>query len=144
MATLPGPGQPISILQIAEEYGGAAPHSLSEYRGKGNSSATGPVSFSDFAGTSTAISVYAPSVSKQQASGPYSGSSTASVTGGDGTHSITWTRISGAAVHTGSTTSATIQFASAVATGQSVYRVTANDGQTSDSHDITVNFEDLA
>lgn len=42
----------ISLLQIATEFGGSTPHSISEYRGSGGTPATGQISFSDFYGTS--------------------------------------------------------------------------------------------
>lgn len=43
----------ISLLQIATEFGGSAPHSMSEYRGSGGTPATGAIDFSDFYGTSS-------------------------------------------------------------------------------------------
>jgi hypothetical protein len=42
----------ISLLQIATEFGGSAPHSMSEYRGSGGTPATGAIDFADFYSTS--------------------------------------------------------------------------------------------
>lgn len=49
---LPGSGQ-ISLNDIATEFGGSAPHSLSEYHGKGNAPSSGEIQIAaDFYGTS--------------------------------------------------------------------------------------------
>ena len=49
---LPSSGA-ISIGDIATEFGGSAPHSLSEYYGKGNAPSSGAISIADdFYGTS--------------------------------------------------------------------------------------------
>jgi hypothetical protein len=48
----------ISLSQIATEFGGSAPHSLSEYYGKGNAPASGEIQLAaDFYGTSNSISL---------------------------------------------------------------------------------------
>jgi hypothetical protein len=47
----------ISLSQIATEFGGSAPHSLSEYYGNGNAPASGEIQLAaDFYGTSNSIS----------------------------------------------------------------------------------------
>ena len=47
----------ISLGDIAAEYGGSAPHALSEYRGKGNAPGTGAIRLgADFYGTSNTFS----------------------------------------------------------------------------------------
>ena len=43
----------ISLSQIAAEFGGSVPHSMSEYRGSGGTPSTGAIDFSDFYGTSS-------------------------------------------------------------------------------------------
>ena len=52
---LPSSGQ-ISLNDIATEFGGTAPHSLSEYYSKGNAPASGEIQLAaDFYGTSSSI-----------------------------------------------------------------------------------------
>jgi len=54
---LPSSGQ-ISLSDIATEFGGSAPHSLSEYYSKGNAPASGEIQLAaDFYGTSSAASI---------------------------------------------------------------------------------------
>ena len=56
---LTGSGQ-ISLLDIATEYGGSAPHALSEYHDKGNAPSSGEIQIAaDFYGTSNALYVTA-------------------------------------------------------------------------------------
>ena len=55
--TLQSSGQ-ISLSDIATEYGGAVPHSLSEYLGKGNAPPTGEIQLAaDFYGTSNRVAI---------------------------------------------------------------------------------------
>ena len=49
--TLPSSGSPISLSQIAGEFGGKNPLELGEYRGQDNAPTTGAISFSDFFST---------------------------------------------------------------------------------------------
>lgn len=87
----------------------------------------------------TAISVTASNVNVTNTTGTPVGVSNASVTGGDGSHSYSWTYISGDVTLTGSTTGSSASFAGTAGVNESsVYRVTVNDGITSDFDDITV------
>lgn len=50
--------KPLSLSTVQTEYGGSNPISMSEYRGKGNAPATGPIDlWGDFNGTSNAASI---------------------------------------------------------------------------------------
>lgn len=49
----------ISITDIVAEFGGSAPHSMSEYYGKDTVPASGTISISDFYGTSDYITITA-------------------------------------------------------------------------------------
>ena len=53
--TLPQNGLPISLKQIADEFGDAAPHSLSEFYGQGGVTSSGIIDFDDFYGKSRAF-----------------------------------------------------------------------------------------
>lgn len=87
----------------------------------------------------TPISVTASGVNVTNTSGTPVGVSNASVTGGDGTHTYSWAYISGDVTLTGSTTGSSASFAGTAGVNEfSVYRVTVNDGTTSDSADINV------
>ena len=50
----------ISLLNIANEFGGSAPHSLSEYFSKDGSPASGVISIGDFYGRSDAVVILPP------------------------------------------------------------------------------------
>jgi hypothetical protein len=52
---LPTTGNPISLIDIATEFGGTAPHSLSEYYGAGGTAGSGAQSIKAFHGLSAAI-----------------------------------------------------------------------------------------
>jgi hypothetical protein len=57
----------IKLSQIATEFGGSAPHSLSEYYSKGNAPASGEIQLAaDFYGTSNTISITATITCAQQ------------------------------------------------------------------------------
>lgn len=68
----------ISLAQIAAEFGGSAPHSLSEYHGKGNAPASGEIQLAaDFYGTSASITAISYVSSRRH----YQGSGTTTVRG---------------------------------------------------------------
>ena len=51
-------GNPLSLAEIAEEYGGDAPHALSEYYSKGNAPGSGEIQIgADFYGTSNYVPI---------------------------------------------------------------------------------------
>jgi hypothetical protein len=71
---------------ISAEFGGTTPHALSEYYGDGNAPASsGAISFSDFHGTSAALTLktYGKVIDVNNNSTSYSGSLSATVAAGD-------------------------------------------------------------
>jgi len=129
----------ISLLNIANEFGGAAPHSISEYRGVDGTPASGAISFSNFYGKSayTAIGVSVPNGYRLgRADRNASLILAATVSNGNGTQSFAWTKVSGSSsvFISGSSTGSSVIIVcttpgrSGIATA--TFRCTVNDGRT--------------
>lgn len=87
----------------------------------------------------TPISVTANHVTESGTFAPVTGSSTRTVSGGDGSYTTLWTLVSGEALLSGANTGSSASFStSSMGTHTAVYRVTVNDGISSDSFDINV------
>lgn len=90
----------------------------------------------------TNVSVSANDVASFVFSGTASGTSTANVSGGDGSVSYSWTKVSGTTCLSSGASSQTATFSrSSPGVSNAVYRVTVNDGTSSDYDDITVQLQ---
>ena len=65
---LPNSG-PLSLQDIADEFGGTTPHALSEYYGSGGVPSSGPISIGDFYGESAQVPLQMTSISPALANG---------------------------------------------------------------------------
>lgn len=91
----------IKLSEIAAEFGGSAPHSLSEYHGKGNAPASGEIQLAaDFYGTSNylASGTITPGYTTVKNTNDRSGYSDGSGSGGVSFGSISSNAISGTSV----------------------------------------------
>ena len=148
---------PISFSQIKSEFGATGTRSLTEfYRGGSfvpntpvNSSVptSGSISLLDFLGASnyTPLSISATPVSVTAPAGTptVTGQSITTVSGGSGSLSYTWTRLSGSSLYTGGTSIGNFGYSppqpDGVATAS--YRVTVTDGTSSASDTISVRLQ---
>jgi len=136
----------ITLSQIATEFGGSSPHSMSEYRGVDGTPSTGAISFSNFYGKSSWIVNISPSSSARTGIEGYalSDSFSASPTGGSSPYSYSWS-VNGGASISGSSTSQTVTITQknhypSTSTGTVTCTVNGStQGQA--SYDFTWNFD---
>lgn len=151
---------PISLNDIKSEFGATGARSLTEfYRGgpfvpdipeNSGVPTSGAISVLDFLGATsyTPVSVGAPpangSIYHQEPAPPseiVSASTTASASGGTGSYTYSWSYVSGSTDITVTGSGATRGFSARVgknSTVSAVWRVTATDGTTSDSENVSV------
>lgn len=100
------------------------------------------LALSQFSGAdkSTPLSVSADNVNVMvpQGSSQASGSSFASASGGTGSYTYTWQKISGLTCHTGSLSGSGLSFRITSGTAEATYRVTVSDGVSTAYYDIFV------
>ncbi len=159
--TLQTSGQ-ITLTNIKAEFGGTVPYRLSDYYPGGayvpvgTSGTNGavpvfgqPLSLSDFYGTSNYINI---GVSVSDVFGETSGTNnitrtmSAVVTGGDGSHTYSWVKISGdsntniSGSSTGSTVNILCTTPGSFGSNNATFRCTVNDGTSSASDDASGTF----